>query len=189
MCHFKLNLKTFFANNIGFDLSCRGKSSNWRISLFIYFLPTCLDIVFALIIYVNAMGFCLQSRSFEVFCESSTQLIASVVISTGFAVWDSFRILFRLLFEVSQMNAPSSSHTAEGSWIHFPVFNRIPKQAYYGVLGLLHAGVDGTKIIDSHFADFVAMEENDLNKEIFVVIVHSFFLCTKKDKTHLLVTG
>lgn len=87
------------------------------------------------------------------------------------------------------MNAPSSSHTAEGCWIHFPVFNRIRKQAYYGVPGLLHAGIDGTKIIDSHFADFVAMEENHLNKEMFVVIGHSFSLRTKKDETWSLVKG
>lgn len=123
------------------------------------------------------MGFCHSSRSLDVFCEGSTQLLASVVIRTGFAVGDSFRILFRLLLEVSQMNAPSSSHTAESCWIDFPVFNRIPEQAYYGVPGLLHAGVDGTKIIDSHFADFVAMEENHLNKEIFkllLFIVSSF---------------
>lgn len=78
-----------------------------------------------------------------------------------------FQILFCLLFEVSQLNAPSSSHTAEGCWIHFPVFNRIREQADYGVLVLLHAGIDGTKIIDSHFADFVAMEENHLYKEMF----------------------
>lgn len=110
------------------------------------------------------------------FCESSIQLIASVVIA-GFALWNLFRILFRLLFEVSQMNAPSSSHTAEGCWVHFPVFNRIGKQAYYGVSGLLHAGVDGAKIIDFHFADFVAMEENHLNKEMcqFLLFIVSSF--------------
>lgn len=80
-----------------------------------------------------------------------------------------------LLFEVSQLDAPSSSHTSEGCWIHFPVFNRIPKQTNDGVLVPLRAGIDGTKIIDSHFADFVAMEENHLKKEkvgllLFVVL-------------------
>lgn len=101
------------------------------------------------------------------FCERGTQLIASVLRASGSALWDLFRILFPLLFEVSQMNAPSPGHTAKGCGIHFPVFNRIPKQTDYGVPGLLHAGVDGTKIIHSHFADFVAMEENHLNKEKF----------------------
>lgn len=86
-------------------------------------------------------------------------------------IWDLFRILFRLLFEVSQVNAPSSSHTAEGCWMHFPVFNRIRKQAYYGVPGLFHAGIYGAKIVDSHFADFVAMEENHLNKGMFKLIL------------------
>lgn len=84
---------------------------------------------------------------------------------------------FRLLFEVSQVNAPSSSHTAEGDRIDFPVFNRIPKQANYGVPGLLRAGVNGAKVIDSHFADFVSMEENHLDKEMFkllLFIVSSF---------------
>ena len=74
------------------------------------------------------------------------------------------------------MNAPSSRHTAEGCWVHFPVFNRIPKKTYYGVPGLLHARIDGTKIIDSHFGDFVAMEENHLNKEMLKFVIFGEYL-------------
>lgn len=100
------------------------------------------------------------------FRESNMQQIASVVIRTGFEFVVCIRILFLLLFEVSQLNAPSPSHTAEGRRIHFPVFNGIRKQADYGVLVLLHAGIDGTKIIDSNLADLVAMEENHLHKDM-----------------------
>lgn len=100
------------------------------------------------------------------FCESKMQLIASVAIScSGFEFVVCIRILFLLLFEVSQLNAPSPSHAAEGCRIYFPVFNGICKEADYGVLVLLHAGIDGTKIIDSNLADFVAMEENHLHKD------------------------
>lgn len=101
------------------------------------------------------------------FRESNMQLIASVVIRAGFEFVVCVRILFHLLFEVSQLNAPSPSHAAEGGRIHFPVFNRIRKEADDGVLILLHAGIDGTKIIDSNLADFVAMEENHLHKDMF----------------------
>lgn len=74
-------------------------------------------------------------------------------------------MLFLLLFEVSQLNAPSPGHAAEGRRIHFPVFNGIRKQADYGVLVLLRAGIDGAKIVDANLADFVAMEENHLHKD------------------------
>lgn len=77
------------------------------------------------------------------------------------------RILFHLLFEVSQLNAPSASHAAEGCRIHFPVFDRIGKQADYGVLVLLRAGIDGAKIVDSNLADLVAVEENHLHRDVF----------------------
>lgn len=101
------------------------------------------------------------------FREINMQLIASVVIRTGFEFVVCIRILFLLLFEVAQLNAPSPSDAAERRRIHFPVFNGIGKQADYGVLVLLHAGMDGAKVIDADLADFVAVEENHLHKDTF----------------------
>lgn len=95
------------------------------------------------------------------------QLIASVVIRTGCEFVVCIRTLVLLLLEVSQLNAPSPSHAAEGRRVHFPVFDGVPKQADYGVLVLLRAGIDGTKVIDSNLADFVAVEENHLHKDTF----------------------
>lgn len=70
-----------------------------------------------------------------------------------------------LLSEVSKLNAPPSSHTAEGGRLDVPVFNRVGKQTDACIQVLLDAGPDGTEVIDSHTVDFVAMEENHLNRQ------------------------
>lgn len=67
--------------------------------------------------------------------------------------------------EVPQLDAPPSGHTAEGARLDVPVFDGVGKQADSCVEVLLVTGPDGAEIVDSHTADFVAMEENHLNRQ------------------------
>lgn len=69
-----------------------------------------------------------------------------------------------LLSEVSELNTPSSAHAAKGGWLDVPVFNRVGKQTDACIQVLLDTGPAGTEVVDSHAADFVAMEENHLNR-------------------------
>lgn len=80
------------------------------------------------------------------------------------AVWKHFHSHL-LLSEVSKLNAPPSSHTAKGGRLDIPVFKRIGKQTDACIQVLLVTGPDGTEVVDSHTADFVAMEENHLNRQ------------------------
>lgn len=70
--------------------------------------------------------------------------------------------LLALLSEVSELNASPSAHTAKGGRLDVPVFNRIGKQTDACVQVLLVTGPGGTEVVDSHAADFVAMEVNHL---------------------------
>lgn len=70
-----------------------------------------------------------------------------------------------LLSEVSKLNAPASSDTAKCGWRDVPVFNRVGKQTDACVQILLPTVCDGTEIVHSHSADFVAMKENHLNRQ------------------------
>lgn len=82
-----------------------------------------------------------------------------------------------LLSEVSELNAPPSTYTAKGYWLDSPVFNRIGKETDPSVQVLLDTGSGGTEVIDSHTADFVAMEENHLNKKRrFFFLIRNFFI-------------
>lgn len=105
-------------------------------------------------------------------------ILSMTVISSLLFVWwnknigsSSFLLLLQvpllrlLLSEVSELNTPPSSHTAEGSWLHVPVFNRVGKQTNGCVQVLLDTGPNGTEVIDSNTADFVSMEENHLNRQ------------------------
>lgn len=67
-----------------------------------------------------------------------------------------------LLSEVSELNAPPSGHTAKRGRLDVPVFNRVGKQTDACVQVLLDTGPDRTEVVDSHTADFVAVEENHL---------------------------
>lgn len=62
-----------------------------------------------------------------------------------------------LLSEVSELNAPPSGDTAKGERLDIPVFNRVGEQTDACVQVLLDTGCDGTEVVDSHAADFVAM--------------------------------
>lgn len=72
------------------------------------------------------------------------------------------RRFLSLLPEVSELNAPPSGHAAKGGRLDVPVFHRIGEQTDACVQVLLPTGRDGTEVVDSHAADFVAMEINHL---------------------------
>lgn len=69
-----------------------------------------------------------------------------------------------LLSEVSKLYTPPSGHAAKGCRLYGPVFNRVGKETDASVQVLLAVVPDGTEVVDSHTADFVAMEENYLNR-------------------------
>lgn len=70
-----------------------------------------------------------------------------------------------LLSEVSELNTSPSGHTAKGGRLDLPVFNRVGKQTDACVQVLLITGPHRTEVVDSHIVDFVAMEENHLNRQ------------------------
>ena len=80
-----------------------------------------------------------------------------------------------LLFsEVSELDAPSSGHTTKSGWLDFPIFNRVGKQTDASVQVLLDTGPDGTEVVHANIADFVAMEENHLNRQRRFTLISYF---------------
>lgn len=86
-----------------------------------------------------------------------------------------------LLSEVSELNTPPSGHAAKGCRLYGPVFNRVGKETDASVQVLLAVVPDGTEVVDSHTADFVAMEENYLNRWTRFCVSYSsaFFFYSK----------
>jgi len=71
----------------------------------------------------------------------------------------------RLLPEVSELDASPTGHAAEGGRLDVPVLHGVGEQADASVQVLLPTGRDGAEVVDSHAADFVAVEINHLNRQ------------------------
>lgn len=89
-----------------------------------------------------------------------------------------------LLSEVSELNTPPSGHAAKGCRLYGPVFNRVGKETDASVQVLLAVVPDGTEVVDSHTADFVAMEENYLNRWTRFCVSYSSAFFFLQQTTH-----
>lgn len=75
--------------------------------------------------------------------------------------------------EVAQLHSPAARDTAEGCWLHIPVFDRVSKQTDACVHVLLNVRAGGAEVIDANTADFVGVKVDNLGTHICSLIVIS----------------
>jgi len=113
---------------------------------------------------MNSYGFIYQNY----FQLSAIRILAGPFLSC--------HLLYLFLSEVAKLDAPLASHTAEGGRLYVPVFNGVGEQTDARVQVLLHTGHNGTEVVDSHIADFVAVKENHLCRQRECAF-KSLFMC------------